>query len=312
MSSSSAAASTSFVAEANGSMSTIVVAAKPTGHHVLKIDGYYRTKAMFAAGKSIHSCRFQVGDHIWRIKYYPNGNDSGKEKPDYISLMLELDFAGRKPDATAVKAHLVFSLLDQDGEPVPSRTYSGKVQSFPGPSGSSSWGLPKFIYHDELENSENLKDDRFAVRCDVTVIKGIELRVEPASLAVPESDLHCHLRRLLSTGDGADITLKAGGKTFTAHRCVLAARSPVFKAALYGDMRPAAGRCIDVDDIDAGAFRALLHFVYTDTLPEMTSQDVPAMARQLIAAADKYQVERLKLVCEDKLSRCVDMWECGE
>uniref|UniRef100_A0A0D3HP65 BTB domain-containing protein n=1 Tax=Oryza barthii TaxID=65489 RepID=A0A0D3HP65_9ORYZ len=298
--------SRSCVAEANGSTSTIVAAAKPTGHHILKIDGYSRTKAMVAAGDSIDSCVFHVGDHAWRIRYYPNGTDRSNQNPDAISVMLELQdataTAGR--NGAAVKAQFVFSLLDEDGEPVPSRTYRSSVHSFPSSDGFKNWGFLRFITHGDLDKSEHLVDDGFAVRCDVTVMGGIELRVEPASLlAVPEPDLHRHLGRLLSTGEA-----------FAAHRCVLAARSPVFRAELYsrgGFLRPAAAgrpetRVVDVDDMDAGAFRALLHFVYTDTLPEMASADVPGMARQLIAAADRYKLERLKLVCEDKLSRRVD------
>nr|USI01029.1 Bric-a-Brac, Tramtrack, Broad Complex BTB domain with Meprin and TRAF Homology MATH domain MBTB66 [Oryza sativa Japonica Group] len=320
--SSSAAASTScaVAAEANGSTSTIVATTKPTGHHILKIDGYSRTKAMVAAGDSIDSSRFHAGDHAWRIRYYPNGTDRSNQNPDAISVMLELQdaAAGRNNGAAAaaaVKAKFVFRLLNKDGEPVPSRTYRSSVHSFPSSDGFKNWGFLRFITHGDLEKSGHLADDGFAVRCDVTVMGGIELRVEPASsLAVPEPDMHRHLGRLLSAGDGADVTFRvAGGEAFTAHRCVLAARSPVFKAELYsrgGFLRPAAAgrpgtRVIDVDDMDAGAFGALLHFVYTDTLPEMASADVPAMARQLIAAADKYKVERLKLVCEDKLSRRV-------
>uniref|UniRef100_A0A0E0BLF3 BTB domain-containing protein n=1 Tax=Oryza glumipatula TaxID=40148 RepID=A0A0E0BLF3_9ORYZ len=306
-------------AEANGSTSTIVATTKPTGHHILKIDGYSRTKAMVAAGDSIDSSRFHAGDHAWRIRYYPNGTDRSNQNPDAISVMLELQdaAAGRNNGAAAaaVKAKFVFRLLNKDGEPVPSRTYRSSVHSFPSSDGFKNWGFLRFITHGDLEKSGHLADDGFAVRCDVTVMGGIELRVEPASsLAVPEPDMHRHLGRLLSAGDGADVTFRvAGGEAFAAHRCVLAARSPVFKAELYsrgGFLRPAAAgrpgtRVIDVDDMDAGAFGALLHFVYTDTLPEMASADVPAMARQLIAAADKYKVERLKLVCEDKLSRRV-------
>ncbi|BAH95397.1 Os11g0630900 [Oryza sativa Japonica Group] len=159
------------------------------------------------------------------------------------------------------------------------RTYRSSVHSFPSSDGFKNWGFLRFITHGDLDKSEHLVDDGFAVRCDVTVMGGIELRVEPASLlAVPEPDLHRHLGRLLSTGDGADVTFRvAGGEAFAAHRCVLAARSPVFRAELYsrgGFLRPAAAgrpetRVVDVDDMDAGAFRALLHFVYTDTLPEM-------------------------------------------
>ncbi|BAT14944.1 Os11g0630900, partial [Oryza sativa Japonica Group] len=108
--------SRSCVAEANGSTSTIVAAAKPTGHHILKIDGYSRTKAMVAAGDSIDSCRFHVGDHAWRIRYYPNGTDRSNQNPDAISVMLELQdataAAGR--NGAAVKAQFVFSLLDEE------------------------------------------------------------------------------------------------------------------------------------------------------------------------------------------------------
>ena len=40
----------------------------------------------------------------------------------------------------------------------------------------------------------------------------------------------------------------------------------------------------------------MLHFVYTDSLPEMDSSDEPAVAQHLIVAADKYGMERLKLI----------------
>jgi speckle-type POZ protein len=42
-----------------------------------------------------------------------------------------------------------------------------------------------------------------------------------------------------------------------------------------------------------------MHFIYTDALPPM--DDHPDMIRHLLAAADQYAVERLKLVCESIL-----------
>jgi len=51
-----------------------------------------------------------------------------------------------------------------------------------------------------------------------------------------------------------------------------------------------------VMDIKAPVFRALLHFVYTDTLPEEhegPNLDVP-MAQHLLVAADQYQLTRLR------------------
>jgi hypothetical protein len=64
-----------------------------------------------------------------------------------------------------------------------------------------------------------------------------------------------------------------------------------------------AGTCVKIDDVDATAFRALLRFIYTEALPETT---VPAVTRQLLAAADRYQVTRLRSVCEHKLSGSLD------
>lgn len=55
-------------------------------------------------------------------------------------------------------------------------------------------------------------------------------------LAVPESDLHQHLSWLLQSEEGTDVTFVVGGEMFSAHRCVLAARSSVFKAQLFGQM----------------------------------------------------------------------------
>lgn len=91
-----------------------------------------------------------------------------------------------------------------------------------------------------------------------------------ASAAVPPPDLQRHLGDLLIAGEGADVKFQVAGETFRAHRCILAARSPFFKAELFGPMRQShgvAGVCIRVPDMEPQVFSALLHFVYTDSLP---------------------------------------------
>ncbi|TVU43149.1 hypothetical protein EJB05_09592, partial [Eragrostis curvula] len=59
--------------------------------------------------------------------------------------------------------------------------------------------------------------------------------------------------------------------------------------------------------MEVDVFRVLIEFTYTDTLPELDSQDEDAttQARQLLAAADRYGTGRLKLLCEDKM--CPDI-----
>ncbi|VAI23584.1 unnamed protein product [Triticum turgidum subsp. durum] len=51
-------------------------------------------------------------------------------------------------------------------------------------------------------------------------------------------------------------------------------------------------------------FRALLHFIYTDSLPGGEDEDTE-MAQLLLVAADRYAMERLKLVCQSIL--CKDL-----
>ena len=56
-------------------------------------------------------------------------------------------------------------------------------------------------------------------------------------------------------------------------------------------------------------FRALLHFIYTDSMPSMEGFDAvdrKEMVKHLLVAADRYGVERLKLMCEGILCKSLD------
>ncbi|KAM3214172.1 hypothetical protein ACQJBY_066547 [Aegilops geniculata] len=104
---------------------------------------------------------------------------------------------------------------------------------------------------------------------------------------------------------GSDITFLVCGESFRAHKNILAARSPVFKAQFFGDMGEKSSRRVEIKDMEREAFGAMLHFIYTDTVPELEKQEEAStvMAQHLLAAADRYGVDRLKLICEAKLSR---------
>lgn len=104
------------------------------------------------------------------------------------------------------------------------------------------------------------------------------------------------------------------GETFPAHRAVLAARSPVFRAELLGSMAEAKMSCITLHDIEPVTFRALLRFVYTDELPaddggelNTTAMATDQLFQKLLAAADRYDLSRLKLMCAQKLWEAVSV-----
>jgi speckle-type POZ protein len=61
-----------------------------------------------------------------------------------------------------------------------------------------------------------------------------------------------------------------------------------------------------IDDMEAQVFKALLRFMYTDSLPEMEEEEEEGtMCLHLLVAADRYNLERLKLICEDRLCKHV-------
>ena len=59
--------------------------------------------------------------------------------------------------------------------------------------------------------------------------------------------------------------------------------------------------------MEAEVFKALLRFVYTGLLPEMRKEEEDVTCRHLLVAADRYGMDRLKLICEEKLCEYIDV-----
>jgi speckle-type POZ protein len=57
-------------------------------------------------------------------------------------------------------------------------------------------------------------------------------------------------------------------------------------------------------------FKALLHFIYTDSLPDLDDfegDDKCEMHRHLLVAADRYAMDRLKIICQNILCKNLDV-----
>lgn len=79
-------------------------------------------------------------------------------------------------------------------------------------------------------------------------------------------------------------------------------------AELFGDMKEKASQHVEIEDMGPEVFRALMQFIYADTSPELvegTEEDARMMAQHLLVAADRYGMERLKIICEEKM--CADI-----
>jgi speckle-type POZ protein len=141
-------------------------------------------------------------------------------------------------------------------------------------------------------------------------------------LAVPPQKIGEQLGLLLDSAEGSDVSFVVGGEKFAAHRAVLAARSPVFRAQLFGCMSDATSSCIMLQDMEPAIFRALLRFIYTDDLPgdtgELDGSPIDTFLQHLLAMADMYALDRLKLMCAQRLLQdmtadsVADMLACAE
>jgi len=96
-------------------------------------------------------------------------------------------------------------------------------------------------------------------------------------------------------------TSPLAGEMFSVHRWLLAANSLVFMAELLSSLKEKTVY-IQVDDMEAQVSKSMLHFIYNDGFPEIEkSDDAFVMAQHLLVVADRHKLERLKLICVDKL-----------
>uniref|UniRef100_A0A8I6WF20 Uncharacterized protein n=1 Tax=Hordeum vulgare subsp. vulgare TaxID=112509 RepID=A0A8I6WF20_HORVV len=270
-------------------------------YHLLVVQGYSRVK--YTPNKvCIKGCSFRAGGYRWALKFYPNGNHS--EDAGFVSIYLFLDQDVAQP----VKVRVQFSFIDEVAKQEPAQIHARKKVDFS--SDDPSWGRARLMKGGEdLEESGHLKDDCFTIRCDFLI-------AEAAStfIGVPPSNICKHLKHLFTTKVGADVTFEVGNETFSAHRCVLAARSTVFMAELFGPMKEGTTtEAIRVDDMEPDVFEALLVFIYTDSTPKMEGEEeddeaeVVTWLRHLLAAADRYHLQRLISMCEKRLSEHIDV-----
>ncbi|KAF8668962.1 hypothetical protein HU200_052173 [Digitaria exilis] len=259
--SSSSAASPSAPSETASTSVTKTV----NGSHHFKIDGYSLSKGI-GVGKYIASESFSVGGFDWAIYFYPDGK-SAEDGAAYVSLFIALASEG-----TDVRALFELTLVDQSGKGQDKvHTHFGRsLESGPYTLKyrGSMWGYKRFFKRSALETSDYLKDDCLLVNCTVGVVQSHTEGPKIYTIPVPPSNMAQHIGQLLTSGKRTDITFEVDGEMFPAHKVVLSARSPVFRAQLFGPMKDKNMKCIKIEDMEAPVFKVdpcslfCLHFFF--------------------------------------------------
>ncbi|XBJ04651.1 BTB/POZ and MATH domain-containing protein 2-like [Triticum dicoccoides] len=262
----------------------------------------YRLLDGIGIGKHVSSSNFSVGGFEWFINFFPDGRMA--DYADYTSVFL--DRVIQQNDTYNVRTKFTLNMLEKDGEAQLTK-YNEINHVFS--SAKSYWGYFRFVAKAKLKSSSQANNGFFIIRCVLTVIKEPCTEVKRNTVVVPQPNMQGQLCQMWKDGQGADVTFSVSGQLFKAHRCLLAARSLVFKAELFGPMKEKETQCIKIDDIDPKIFEALLHFIYTDSLlvNEHHREGEIAKMQHLLVASDRYGLDRLNGMCESKLSERIDV-----
>ncbi|KAJ3685871.1 hypothetical protein LUZ61_015035 [Rhynchospora tenuis] len=260
---------------------------KSSTHH---IEFNYSKSKHLAVNQYVSSPPFSVGGYDWALIFYPHGSklQEGK-KGTYVSVFLKLLSQMKEVDA-----EFSFKVLDKTGMPtVLTEPILCTFSSHPGKI--STFGYPNFISTDKLE----------AHFCgDVMFVISFNIRVSSAPSGIYDCSggLCDDIKKLWKEGERFDVTFEVEGERISAHRFMLAARSPVFTAELYGSMTEAKSSCIKIEDMKAEVFMALLRFVYTDDYETDKLKFLSVeLVHDLFIAADRYALEKLKVQCQQRL-----------
>lgn len=245
-------------------------------------------------GEVLKSSTFSAGasDKLkWCLRVNPKGLD--EESKDYLSLYLLLVSCNK----SEVRAKFKFSILNAKREETKAMESQRAYRFVQG----KDWGFKKFIRRDFLLDEANglLPDDKLTLYCEVSVVAdsvNFPGQNNATQFKVPDCKLSDDLSQLFESQKFSDVILSVGKLEFYAHKAILAARSPVFAAMFEHEMEEKKQNRVEITDMDHEVLNEMLKFIYSGKAPNLEK-----MADELLAAADKYDLERLKVMCEEAL-----------
>lgn len=112
---------------------------------------------------------------------------------------------------------------------------------------------------------------------------------------------HANFEPFLFNAAFSDVVFQIGDETFPAHKIMLASVSPVFEK-MFSDQMTNIMNIIEVAETDPNIFKELLSFIYTGEVKNLQS-----MSFGLYELANKYDMPRLQLICEDYMRRLLSV-----
>lgn len=266
---------------------------RSSGIFRFQVEGYSGVSTRI--GDSIESPEFGLCGYTWQLRIFPGG--SLEAHKGYLSFYLASK--SNQVARATYKLSVINQMIGGEDESFSSsgvRIFEAKGVQVDG------WGRDKFMLAPMLkEPSLGYRvNDTVVFKVDITVFGDLEASVVLDSRYAGHASrsLDACLRSMFNDRATADteVILTSSNDCLHVHRCILAARSDVFRAMFASNYREQRCGQVLVPDIDTAVMRELLLHIYTDCLPDRAFLAEHAWA--LLAGALKYQLPALIEACE--------------
>jgi len=274
-------------------------------------------------GDFIESCDLiyresNVFERKWRLRLYPNG------KPYYNDRYegkLSLDLINHS--SCSVNATYEISAFDKTKRR--HNTVKAQFHFLRNYSANrDNESLLSFAERSVL-GQQLLPDDTLSIVCEITeensrrILSMADERMEksyPMNLfnSIYHKEFVKDMNNVFTDKEnGYNFIINCGDQVFYCHKFMLSARSPVFQAMFQSGLAENEAGSVEIEDIKPNVMIEMLRYIYSGC-----TLAVEIYGRELLAAADKYQLDKLKNCCEEFLfgtlnvENCIDLILLGD
>jgi len=235
----------------------------------------------------------------WHVELYPRGKIG--DALEYVSVFLQ------NKTAVEVVANCVVSTLDANK--VKQKIFENLTKF----RRQGIMGSNKALSRNKIV--KHTPDDILTLFVEVTVLGEESTNSSEHSQDLNQNGVlspQYHQNQLVQDLDSAllsknhsDVTVECDGKEFHCHQVILTTRSPVFQTMLESSKKEKEKRTVEVNDMNFEVLEDLLKYIYTGHAPNVDDH-----VEELFAAAERYQLDKLKELCEVKLCSRLEITNC--
>ncbi|XP_065205254.1 speckle-type POZ protein-like [Planococcus citri] len=233
----------------------------------------------------------------WYLDLDPEGENGEK---DTIGLFL---FLSRSSTRKRAFTKYGFSILSNDGRvqnnftkhPVFHEFNNDLVESADG----DGRGWTNCLNIDETFKNKFLQNDALTISFHLAFF-------EMDHISIAEIFCRCNIahfehlsKNFLSAYENrefTDFTISVKGKDYAVHKIILASSCNYFYKMFKTDMKESVENRVEMTDVDEAVMDEVLKFIYAGKC-----ENTDNLACDLLAAADKYDLDDLKKICEDSV-----------